>query len=136
MWRKGHHHNKKICEQPILINFKVSVRIILYTLCPIFNIIQNYIPGGHIDIVTHIFRGNIFNVYIRCILLNPEYSMPNLYWTTLECDRDIGPTLCYHKCPIIWSLIFVCGIVSEHEFISNFIVVVNYFILFCRYYLY
>ena len=33
--------------------------------------------------------------------------------------------LCYHKKAFIWHFIFVCSVVSEHDFISNFIVIVN-----------
>ena len=65
---------KTSCERTIWINVKVSVRIRLYTLCPIFNIIQKYITGDHMLTSSHIFfRGNIFNVCIRCIWINSMY---------------------------------------------------------------
>ena len=36
----------------------------------------------------------------------------------------------YHKWPVIWCFVFVYRIISEHDFISDFIVVVNSFIIF------
>ena len=38
---------------------------------------------------------------------------------------DIGKTLCYHKKAFIRNLICVCSVVSENEFISDFIVIFN-----------
>ena len=66
-----------------------------------------------------------FNVCIRFIWLNLTYIMPNFCRTILYIYRAVGKTLCYHKCALIWSLLFLCSVVTEHEFISDFIVVVN-----------
>ena len=56
--------------------------------------------------------------------------MPNFYFTTLQCDRAIVPTLGYNKWTIIWCFVSVCRLISEHEFISDFVVVVKYFTIF------
>ena len=56
--------------------------------------------------------------------------MINLYHTTLSCDCSIDSTLRYHKCPFVWRFIFVCSVISEHDFISNFLVMVNSFVIF------
>ena len=71
------------------------------------------------------FNADIFNVFIRCIWFNATYIMPRIYCTTLLYERVIGPTLCYQEWALIWSFIFACSIISEHDFISNFVVVVN-----------
>ena len=42
-------------------------------------------------------RISIFKSIIRCMCPNVKYIIPNFYFTTLQCDRFIGPTLCYHK---------------------------------------
>ena len=42
------------------------------------------------------------------------------------CNTAIDKTLCYHKRDLIWRFIFVCSVVKEHEFISDFIFIVNY----------
>ena len=85
---------------------------------------------SYIDIVTHIFGVDIFNVCMRCIWLNTAYVMPNLYRTTFHCDFTIGTTPRYQKWPIILCFIIVCSVISEHDFISNFIVMVNSFSIF------
>ena len=51
--------------------------------------------------------------------------MPNLYWTLLYCDFAICPTPYYHKWALIRRLILVYSVIIEHNFTSNFIVVVN-----------
>ena len=56
--------------------------------------------------------------------------MPNYYRTTLPCNHNIVPTLCYHKWAVIWSFVFLSIIISAHDFISNFVAVVNSFIIF------
>ena len=62
--------------------------------------------------------------------LNAAYIIPNFFRTTLYCDRAIGTTLCYTKLALIWSFIFVCSMIIEHDFISNFLVIVNSFTIF------
>ena len=56
--------------------------------------------------------------------------MPNLYQTIFYCECAIGTTPRDHKWAIIWRFIFVCSVVIEHDFISDFIVVVNSFSIF------
>ena len=115
----------------IWINIKVSMHIQLSNFFPSSNIIQKYITGDHMLTSSYIFFNvNIFNICIICIWFNANYIIPNFYRTTLLCDRSIGPTLCYYKCDIIWSFIFVCSIISEHDFISDFVLVFNSFIIF------
>ena len=107
------------------------MHIRLSTLFPSSNIIQKYITGDHMLTSSYLFFNvNIFNICIRCIWFNETYIIPNFYRTTLLCDRSIVPTLCYHKCYHIWIFIFVCSIISEHDFISDFALVVNSFIIF------
>ena len=117
--------------RPIYINVKVSMRIWLSTLFPSFSIIQKYITGDHMLTSSYtFFNVNIFNVCIRCIWFNATYILPNFYCTTLSCDCAIGSTLRYQKWALIWSFIFVCSIISENDFISDFVVAVNSFIIF------
>ena len=117
--------------RPLWINIKISMIIRLYTLFKalIYNT-EVYNWWSYYDLIMHIFSGNIFNFCIIFIWLNSMYIMPNLYRTTLCCDRAIGTTLCYDKWPVIWSLIFLCRVISKYDLISNFIVVVNYFTIF------
>ena len=56
--------------------------------------------------------------------------MPNDYPTVLYCDHAIDPTPRYHKWDITWSFMFVCSVINEHDFISDFIVVLNWFSIF------
>ena len=76
------------------------------------------------------FSGNIFNVFIRLICINATYILPKFCRTILQCERSIGPTLIYFKWSLIWSFMFVFSMISEHDFISNLIVVVNPFYIF------
>ena len=117
--------------RPIWINIKVSICIQLYTFFSSSNIIHKYITGDHMLTSSYIFFNvHIFNIHIICIWFNTTYIIPNFYCTTLLCDRAIDPTLRYHKWDLIWSFIFVCSIISEHEFISDFVLVFNSFIIF------
>ena len=68
---------------------------------------------SYVNIIINVFGVNIFNVCIRFIWLNMMYIIHNLYWTTLQCDCDIGPTLRYHKWTSIWSFIFLFSVISE-----------------------
>ena len=56
--------------------------------------------------------------------------MPNFYWTVLHCDRSVGPKPRYHKWALMKSFIFVFSVIIKHDFISDFIVVVNSFSIF------
>ena len=118
-------------SRPLWINVKIYMLIQLYTLLQalIYNT-EVYNWWSYVDVIIHIFSGNIFNFCIRCIWLNPTCIMPNFYLTTLLCDGAIGSTLCYHKCPVIWRLIFLCSVISEYDLISNFVVMVNSFTIF------
>ena len=76
------------------------------------------------------FNVYVLNVCVRFIWLNLTYNIPTFYRATLWCDRAIVPTLCYNKWPIMWCFIFVCIIINNDDFISDFIVVVNAIIIF------
>ena len=108
------------------------MRIRLLYFVPSFNIKTEvcnwYLPNMASSII--IFWFNIFNVCIRCIWLNATYIMINFFRNILQFDRAIGPTLLHHKWSLIWRFIFVCRMIIYHEFISNFIVVVNLFYIF------
>ena len=87
------------------------------------------------------FWVDIFNICIICIWLNAAYIMPKFSRAILQCNRSIGLTLFYHKQSLIWLFIFVYSIIIEHDFISDFIVMVNSFMFqlfyqFCGYYIY
>ena len=102
-----------------------------HIIFPSFNIIQKYITGIlYKTVVIHIFRVDIFNMYIRCIWLNPKYIIPNVYCTTNQCYRYIGPTLINLKLALMWVFVFESNIIIQHYFISNFLVVVNSFTIF------
>ena len=79
---------------------------------------------------TYIFNVNIFNICMRYIWFNATFILTNFYRTTLLYDRVIGTTLCYQKWALIWSFISVCSIINEHEFISDLVVAVKFFIIF------
>ena len=63
MWKKWLCH-ESLRAGPTWINFKVSVRIWLYTLCPIFTIIQKYITGDHMLTSSQIFSGLIYSTCV------------------------------------------------------------------------
>ena len=104
----------------------------LYYLLTRFNVnteVYNwYFPNVTSSIIS--FRINIFNFCIRCVWIIMTYIKPYFYYTTLLFGCAIGPKLYYQKWALIWSLIYVCGMIIDHEFISNFLVVVNCFIIF------
>ena len=75
---------------------------IIYLVSKIYWNTKVYNWWSYVDIVTHIFRVNIFNVCTIFIWINPTCIMPNLYQTTLKCDRAIGPTRLYRKSALIW----------------------------------
>ena len=85
---------------------------------------------SYVDIVTHIFGVNIFNICIRCLCLNATYIIPNAYCTKMYYDQAIVPTPCYHKWCLICHLIFVFSVISKHYSISDFIVSVKSFTMF------
>ena len=92
---------------------------------------QKYITGIFgCDIIKLVFRNNTCNVCIICIWFNAEYSILNFYRTTIQCYCSNGPTLYYLKCPFIRGFVFEIIIIIEHDFISNFIVVVYSFTIF------
>ena len=70
------------------------------------------------------FWCNIFSICIICLWLNVMCIIPNFFL-----HANI-PTLIYHKWCLIWSFLFECSVFSEHEFVFNFIVVVNSFYIF------
>ena len=84
MWIKWHFHNNKTsCAWTIWIYVNVRMRIRLYTLFQSLNIYrykQKYITGiFKCDVATSVFRNNIFNVCIKCILFNVVYIIHNFY---------------------------------------------------------
>ena len=92
---------------------------------------QNNITGiFRYDVVILFFSNSILNVYIIYIWPNKNYIKPNFYRTTQLCDSAIGSTVHYHKWTFIGHLIFESSIIIEHDFISNFIVMVYYFTIF------
>ena len=62
--------------------------------------------------------------------INGTYIIPNFYCTALYYDPFIGPTLCYQKWALKRHFILVCSIIIQHEFISEFLVMVKYFTIF------
>ena len=94
----------------------------------VFNIYYNtkvYNWQSYVDIITHIFGVDIFNVCIRFIWLNPTYVIPSFCWTILYIYHANGKIPHYHKWALIWSFVFVCIAVTDNDFISDFIDVVN-----------
>ena len=79
---------------------------------------------------TSVFKSNIFHMTIRCLWINKTYIKPNFHRTTLKCDRAIVPTLNYLKCNFLRGFIFEGSIIIEHDFISDFIVMVYYCTIF------
>ena len=75
----------------------------------------------------HILNSNLFNVCIICIWIDDTYILPSFYRTTLSRYCSIGPTLIYQRWANIGCFIFVCKILSNNDFIYNFIVVFNSF---------
>ena len=55
------------------------------------------------------------------------YGLCNVYYAYFYPDHTVnfGKALFYHKRAFIWSLIYVCSVVSEHAFIYHFIVIVK-----------
>ena len=51
--------------------------------------------------------------------------MRNFCRTIFLLYRAIVKPLCYKKWDPIWRLLFVCSVISKHDFVSDFIVVVN-----------
>ena len=74
--------------------------------------------------------GNIFNICIIFIWFNATYIIPNFYCTILYYDCAIGPTLHSHKLYLIRRFIFLCSVIIEHDFISDFTFVVDSFYIF------
>ena len=64
------------------------------------------------------------------MVLNAMYIIPNFCRTTLQCDHAIGPKINHLKYTFIQGFIFEGTIIIQHEFISNFIFVVQYFNIF------
>ena len=119
---------KNSFARTICISIKFYVFIQLYTLFSSFNKTQRHITGDNMLPLSKIFfNAVIFNVCIRCIWLNVTYIMSNLFRTTLQCDFAIGPRLFYNKWAFIRRFIYLGIIISEHDFISKFIVMVKSF---------
>ena len=132
MCRKWHRHNHFTCIDCINRCHFPYARLILY-LVPIFNRYkQKYLTGNLLiwNCQTSVFKSNIFHVSIVFLFINLKYMIPNLYCTTLWCNHNIGPTLHYLKYHFIKGFIFEGIIIIEHDFISDFIVVVYYFTIF------
>ena len=119
---------KRLWYTPIFLQISHNIFLLQYLNIYVYK--QKNINGiFEWDIITLVTR-NIFSICIRCIWFNETYIIPNFYRNTLLCDRAIGLILSYHKWDLIWSFIFVCSIISEHDFISDFVLVFNCFIIF------
>ena len=93
--------------------------------------IQKYLTGiFECDFVSLVFSNNIFNLFIIYIWFNVTNIIPSFNLTINFCDRTIGSTMRYLIWLFIWPLIFEISIISEHDFISNFIVIVYHSYIF------
>ena len=125
LWRK-YFIIKTSLTRTIWINVKCHRVHPIIFFVPSFNLRQKYMTGHlYVDSVIHIYWIKIFNFSIQFIWLNATYILLNFYRTKLYIYRAIGKTLCYHKMAFIWRFIFLCSVVSEHDFISAFIVIFN-----------
>ena len=106
-----------------------------------FGLRHKYMTGNpFVDIVIQTLITIIFNFSIQFIWLNATYIILNLCCKILWIYRDVGKTLFYHKWYLIWPFIFVCSVISDHDVISHFTVVVNYmsvvlYLLICAWFL-
>ena len=82
---------------------------------------------SYVDSVIHIFRIIIFNFSIRFIWINVMYIIRNfLLHNNFNFTIPLGKHCVITKIAFIWSLIFVCSVFIEHDFISSFIFIINY----------
>ena len=72
---------------------------------------------------------HIFQHLISPTFLSYTYIIPICYPTILQYNRAVGPTLCCLKCLVKWSFICESRIIIENDFISEFEVMVYYFII-------
>ena len=125
MWRKLHHHEKVHRHVKMNLLQLTHARLIMYFLQDLIYIHRSiWLVIQMLTFSCIVFSNNILNVYIRCIWFNVTYIIPNFCRTTMLCDRDIIPTMCYLKCPFIWRLIFESRIFIQNYFIFKLIVVV------------
>ena len=116
----------------ILIFVNFTVCFLLPHLVPIFNT-NTELCNQHFTNVTLsiiIFKSQYFQHLHHMYVASCGVYYTQFCCTTLQCDREIGPTLGYNKWANIWRLIFVCSMIIEHDLISDLIFVVNYFTIF------